>query len=124
LAGVPQFPQLSVEFKCRPWWNGEVAVVYTSRDGSWQITVGSVPAEHRAAIRDALLSLGLPAVDRWLSARRTETWYARDHKLALSCWGSAANLHMNEFEMPSGHRHWPGKPVNPGEWLRYTPNGI
>jgi hypothetical protein len=120
LAGVPQFSQLSVEFECRAWREGEVAVVYTSRPGAWQITVGSVPAEHRAAISDALLSLGLPAVRRWLSAHRPEIWCARDHKLRLGCWGSAGNLSVREFERPSGHRHWPGVSVKPGEWLRYV----
>src|SRR5262245_52834910 len=55
LASVPQLAQLSVEFESRSWWEGKIAVAYTSRPGCWQITVGSVPAEHRAAIRDALL---------------------------------------------------------------------
>src|SRR5262245_33421906 len=97
LAGVPQFARLSVELECRPWWHGTVAVVFTSRPESWQILVGSVPAGHRAAIRHALLSLGLPALRRWLSAHRPETWYARDHQLALGCWGSEANLSVSEF---------------------------
>jgi len=62
----------------------------------WSIHVYAVPSRARQACRDVLLTVGLPAICKWLAADRPDTWYEGRRELSVLFGIASGTLNLRE----------------------------
>ena len=128
LAGVPQFESLELSFHLHPQLfasqfrenllAGGPLTIFTASychmipglsashlmlesgfyDENWELIVFSVPSEKRYAIRERLLTVGLPRVRSWLAEPRSQVWRTGRKHVSLQFDPVEESIHVSESE--------------------------
>ena len=123
LEGVPQFGEITLYFRgperpkptprlpfnalrasfsfLRPGLSSSTSFIERGwHDPKWDVSVAAVPSASRRQVRQCLIAEGIPAIRKWLSAPRPDTWYEGRKTITISVDPQEEHVKVSESEAP------------------------